>query len=98
MTACTDQVLTCPALLKTDFAAQKEACHKLGEAFTHGNQVHLTSEKGTDLRFSIEGRKANVLTGISNRASWLRFQPLRLMWAPLLTVNSTLIQNNTQLF
>ena len=64
MTAYTDQVLSCPALLKTDFASHEEICHRLGDAFTQGNQVHLTSEKGTDLRFSIEGRKANVLTGI----------------------------------
>lgn len=64
MTAYTDGVMTSPALLETDFAAQVEVCHRLGDAFTRGRSVRLTSPRGTDLRFSIEGRKANVLTNI----------------------------------
>jgi leucyl aminopeptidase (aminopeptidase T) len=64
MTAYTDQILTSPALLETDFHAQAAVCHKIGDAFTAGSQVRLTSPKGTDLSFSIEGRRANVLTNI----------------------------------
>jgi len=64
MTAYTDGILTCPALLETDFHAQAAVCHKIGDAFTAGDRVRLTSPKGTDLTFSIEGRTANVLTNI----------------------------------
>ena len=64
MTAYTDDVMTSPALLKTDFAAQVATCHRIGDAFTQGEMVRLTSPRGTDLRFSIEGRVANVLTNI----------------------------------
>lgn len=64
MTAYTDEVLTSAALLETDFATQAAVCRRLGAAFTAGNEVHLTSPKGTDLRFSITGRRANVLTNV----------------------------------
>jgi leucyl aminopeptidase (aminopeptidase T) len=64
MTAYTDQILTSPALLETDFLAQGAVCHKVGDSFTAGSRVHLTSPKGTDLTFSIEGRIANVLTNV----------------------------------
>jgi leucyl aminopeptidase (aminopeptidase T) len=64
MTAYTDEVLSCPALLETDFEAQADVCHRLGEAFSKGSRVRLTSPRGTDLSFSIEGRRANVLTNI----------------------------------
>ncbi len=64
MTAYTDDVMTSPALLETDFAAQVPVCQKIGDAFTGGSTVHLTSPNGTDLKFSIEGRTANVLTNI----------------------------------
>jgi len=64
MTAYSDEILTSPALLETDFQAQAPVCHKIGDAFTDGSQLRLTSPKGTDLTFSIEGRTANVLTNI----------------------------------
>jgi leucyl aminopeptidase (aminopeptidase T) len=64
MTAYTDEILTSPALLETDFEAQAAVCHKIGDAFTRGSQLRLTSPKGTDLTFSMEGRIANVLTNL----------------------------------
>ncbi len=64
MTAYTDEILTSPALLDTDFHAQVPVCHQIGDAFTAGSRVRLTSPKGTDLTFSIEGRTANVLTNV----------------------------------
>jgi leucyl aminopeptidase (aminopeptidase T) len=36
----------------------------MGDAFTAGSAVRLTSPRGTDLTFSIEGRTANVLTNV----------------------------------
>ncbi len=64
MTAYDLDLLVSPALLVTDFAAQADVCRRIGAAFDAGAQVRLTSPKGTDLRFSIEGRRANVLTNI----------------------------------
>lgn len=64
MTAYTDQIMKSAALLETDFEAQADVCRRIGRAFTEGSSVRLTSPRGTDLRFSIEGRTANVLTNI----------------------------------
>ena len=64
MTAYTDEILNSDALLETDFHAQAEVCKRIGAAFTDGRQVRLTSPRGTDLQFSIEGRTANVLTNV----------------------------------
>lgn len=64
MTAHNEEVLRSPALLETDFDAQAEVCHRIGGAFTEGERVRLTSPRGTDLSFSIEGRTANVLTNV----------------------------------
>jgi leucyl aminopeptidase (aminopeptidase T) len=64
MTAYSDDILTSPALMETDFDAQTDVCRRIGHAFTTGSAVRLTSPRGTDLRFSIEGRTANVLTNV----------------------------------
>ncbi len=64
MTAYNENILLSNALLKTDFQTQIPICYKVGDAFTAGSEIHLTSPLGTDLRFSIEGRKANVLTNV----------------------------------
>ena len=64
MTAYTDAIMTSSALLETDFEGQADVCRRLGAAFTEGNSVLLTSPHGTDLRFGIEDRVANVLTNI----------------------------------
>jgi leucyl aminopeptidase (aminopeptidase T) len=64
MTAYTDEILSSPALLETDFETQSAVCRRLGDAFTAGESVRLTSPRGTDLRFSIAGRDTNVLTNI----------------------------------
>ncbi len=64
MTGYTEDLLTSPALLETDFVAQSDVCRRLGEVFGQGSRVRLTSPQGTDLTFSIEGRRANVLTNI----------------------------------
>ena len=56
MTAHNERVLTCPALLDTDFNAQAPVGRAIGAAFQAGKVVHLTSDKGTDLRIPIAGR------------------------------------------
>jgi leucyl aminopeptidase (aminopeptidase T) len=64
MTAFTEDILLGPGFLETDFEMQAAVCRRLGEAFSSGKIVRLTSPRGTDLRFSVEGRLANVLTNI----------------------------------
>lgn len=64
MTAHNERVLTCPALLETDFNEQAHVGRAIGAAFQAGKVVHLTSEKGTDLRIPIAGRPVNILTGV----------------------------------
>jgi leucyl aminopeptidase (aminopeptidase T) len=64
MTAYTDEILSSDALIATDFVGQADVCRRIGRAFTGGERVHLTTPRGTDLSFSIEGRTANVLTNI----------------------------------
>jgi leucyl aminopeptidase (aminopeptidase T) len=64
MTDWSDEMFLSPALLETDFHAQAVVCRKLGKAFTEGTHFHLTSPKGTDLRFEAGGRRANVMTNV----------------------------------
>ncbi|UUO07740.1 hypothetical protein M4951_05375 [Blastopirellula sp. J2-11] len=64
MTAYTPDVMKSAALLETDFEAQIDVCRRVGKAFTEGKELRLRSPHGTDLRFSIAGRVANVLTAI----------------------------------
>lgn len=64
MTAHNERVLTCPALLETDFGKQAHVGRAIGAAFLAGKEVHLTSDKGTDLLIPIEGRPVNILTGV----------------------------------
>jgi leucyl aminopeptidase (aminopeptidase T) len=64
MTAYTDDILRSPALLDTDFEAQSAVCRRIGAVLGAGDALRLTSPRGTDLRFSIRGRKANILTNV----------------------------------
>ncbi|MBI4540878.1 MAG: leucyl aminopeptidase [Gemmatimonadetes bacterium] len=64
MTAYTVDLMRSAALLMTDFEAQADVCRRLGDAFTRGSALRLASPRGTDLRFSIAGRRANVMTNI----------------------------------
>jgi leucyl aminopeptidase (aminopeptidase T) len=46
-------------LIKADFLAIKPAVDDLAERITAGQRIHVTSSGGTDLKASIEGRRAN---------------------------------------
>jgi leucyl aminopeptidase (aminopeptidase T) len=88
MTAYTDEILSSPALLETDFEAQSAVCRRLGDAFTAGESVRLTSPRGTDLRFSIAGRDTNVLTNIPD--------PGQLAPVPDIEVNVVPVEGSAQ--
>lgn len=64
MTAWTNDIFHSPALLETDFEARAKVCRRLGKSFSLGKNIRITSPRGTNLTFSIEGRSANVLTNI----------------------------------
>lgn len=64
MTAHNERVLTCPALLDTDFDRQAPVGRAIGAAFRAGQVAHVTSDRGTDLRIPIAGRPVNILTGV----------------------------------
>lgn len=64
MTAHNERVITSPALMITDFNKVKPLCHHLGERLRAGSSVRVTTEKGTDITFSIKDRPVNVLTGV----------------------------------
>lgn len=94
MTAHNEAVLLSSALLKTDFEAQVPRCHFLGDAFTkgRGKQVRLTSPKGTDLTFTIGGKKTNVLTNIPNPGELAPIPDIEVNVVPVTgSANGTLI-------
>jgi len=89
MTAHTPEILSAPSLLKTDFAAQVPVCRKLGNHLTSGDEIHLTAPGGTDLTFSLAGRRrANVLTAIP--------EPGELAPVPTIEVNVVPIEGSAQ--
>lgn len=89
MTAHTPEILCAPSLLKTDFEAQIPICRRLGDHLTSGDEIHLTGAGGTDLTFSLAGRRrANVLTAIPD--------PGELAPVPTIEVNVVPIEGSAQ--
>lgn len=64
MTGFTDEIFTRPALLDTDFKARSSLCRVYADALTQAATVTLTSPRGTDLSFSAEGRKGNIVSSM----------------------------------
>jgi leucyl aminopeptidase (aminopeptidase T) len=50
--------------IEADFEAQAPICHRLAAIFEAGEEVHLTTRAGTDLRLDASGRRGNALTCI----------------------------------
>ena len=53
--------------IPVDYNKMKERCDKLVQILTEGKEVHITTELGTNLRFSMEGREGHPDTGIYNK-------------------------------
>lgn len=51
--------------IEADFEALAARCKKMGEIWTAGKSLHLTTPGGTDLTCSIEGRPGNAHTGMA---------------------------------
>jgi 2,5-dihydroxypyridine 5,6-dioxygenase len=58
MTAFTEEQMIEGGLF-ADFRKEKPVCDRVAELLTHANSVHFTTRAGTDLSFSIKGRKGN---------------------------------------
>lgn len=59
-----------------DYAELRRLTRALAEILTQGSTVHLTSDRGTDLRFSIAGRSALSLDGFATEpGTWPGFRP-----------------------
>jgi aminopeptidase len=57
----TDMMLRC---IPVDYGKMKERVEKLTDILTRGNEVHITTQLGTDLKFSMQGRNGETDTGI----------------------------------
>lgn len=53
--------------LPVDYKKMSERCDKLVDILTEGKEVHITTALGTDLKFSLEGRKGEPDKGIYNK-------------------------------
>lgn len=56
--------------IQADFAAIAPRCRALAQRFHEGKHLHLTTQAGTDLTMSIEGRPGNALTCLVNRGQF----------------------------
>ena len=61
--------------LFVDFPKQREKAETIGSYITAGSQVRITTEKGTDITFSIKGREAIVEPGISDKPGMVNSPP-----------------------
>jgi 2,5-dihydroxypyridine 5,6-dioxygenase len=61
--------------LFVDFHKQRDKGIIVGKALSAGSLVRVTTEKGTDVQFSIEGREAIVESGISDQPGMINSPP-----------------------
>lgn len=63
LTAFTEEMLAGGGI-DGDFASIREDCNRVGERLAGASAARITSAAGTDLTFSVEGRRVNVMPGI----------------------------------
>lgn len=70
--------------LFVDFYKQRERAEKIGKMLSEGNLVKVTTNKGTNIEFSIKGREAIVESGISDKPGMVNSPPdIEVCIAPL---------------
>ena len=52
--------------LQADFLALKPKIETMADILTNGKTARVTTEKGTDITMSLEGREGRALTGFAN--------------------------------
>ncbi len=67
--------MLCEGGLFVDFHRQREKANKVGEVLSKGNIVQVTTNKGTNIIFSINGRKAIIESGISDQPGMVNSPP-----------------------
>jgi leucyl aminopeptidase (aminopeptidase T) len=58
MAGCGEDILTSPAM-EADFMAERPMCDRAAELITKAKTIRVTAPAGTDVSFSVEGRKGN---------------------------------------
>ncbi|NJD19503.1 MAG: leucyl aminopeptidase [Gemmatimonadetes bacterium] len=66
LTAFTEEMLVSGGI-DADFARVREDCNAVGERLSKAKIARITSAAGTDLTFSVENRRVNVMPGIVGR-------------------------------
>ena len=61
--------------LRINYSTQTELVNKFADMFTAGDELHITSPLGTDVRLSITGRKGNSCPGVVKNAGDLGSPP-----------------------
>jgi leucyl aminopeptidase (aminopeptidase T) len=61
--------------LRADYSAQAGRVRRFADAFTNGNEVHVTTAAGTNIRLGIAGRKGNCCPGLVKVAGDLGSPP-----------------------
>ena len=83
MTQYEEELLDSDALIKADFKKLSANAERLAELFV-GADARITSPAGTDLKFSIKGRKPNILRGIFSGSGKMEAPPdVEVNWAPI---------------
>lgn len=88
LTGATEQILMGKAMT-VDFQKQKSSVERIGKQFSKAKTIRFTTPGGTDLRADIEGREANVDTGICHK-------PGECVGIPLVEVNVPPVENTAQ--
>lgn len=61
--------------LRADYSAQAGRVQRFADAFTNGNEIHVTTAAGTNIRLGIAGRKGNYCPGLVRGAGDLGSPP-----------------------
>lgn len=88
LSGATEELLMREAVM-IDFKNQKRDVERIGEKFTKANKIRFSTSAGTDLKADIEGRKANVDTGICHK-------PGECIGIPLVEVNVPPVENTAE--
>jgi leucyl aminopeptidase (aminopeptidase T) len=88
LTGATEELLMRESVM-IDFQKQKAGVERIGEEFTKARKIKFTTSAGTDLDADIEGRKANVDTGICHK-------PGECVGIPLVEVNVPPLENTAE--
>ena len=79
-------------MVHTDYKLIERITAAVAKILIEGNEVHITSDFGTDLTFPIEGSKAEEMTGICRPGSLACFPDGESAMAPVEgTANDTLV-------